>query len=197
MHTRYRTFSTSRTRVLTLSLGTLPAGYVPGTHATFVLTVVDDDDPIVSVTFGAAAASVTEGGSVEVTVSLSQAPEREVVLPIVATRGANLAADEYEGVPASVTFAADETEAPFTVTFADDAVVEGNETLTLTFGTLPDRVNAAGANTRLVLTVDGRRRPAGGAGCGGTDRRRVRGAVMGAGVERQPGAALRGALARE
>ena len=66
--------------MLTLSLGTLPDGYVPGTHAMFVLTVVDDDHPIVSATFGAAAASVSEGGSVEVTVGLSQAPEREVVL---------------------------------------------------------------------------------------------------------------------
>ena len=138
--------------VLTLSLGTLPDGYVPGTHATFVLTVVDDDDPIVSVTFGAAAASAPEGGSAEVTVGLSQAPEREVVLPIVATRGANLAAEEYEGVPADVTFAADETSKSFTVTFADDAVEEGNETLTLDFGTRPERVTQ-GANPQLVLTV--------------------------------------------
>ena len=98
-------------------------------------------------------ASAPEGASVEVTVSLSQAPEREVTVPIVATRGANLAADEYEGVPASVTFAADVTEAPFTVTFADDAVVEGNETLTLTFGTFPDGNVTLGMYTRLVLTV--------------------------------------------
>ena len=138
--------------VLTFSLGTLPDGYVPGTPATFVLTVVDDDDPIVSATFDAAAASVTEGGSVEVTVGLSQAPEREVVLLIVAARGANLAADEVEGVPADVTFAADEASKSFTVTVADDAVVEGNETLTLTFGTRPDRVTL-GANPQLVVRV--------------------------------------------
>ena len=138
--------------VLTLSLGTLPAGYVPGTHAQLELTVVDDDHPIVSATFGAATASSPEGGSVEVTVGLSQAPEREVVLPIVARRGANLAAAEVEGVPASVTFAADATQARFTVTFPDDAAEEGNETLTLTVGTLPDRV-VAGANTQLTLMV--------------------------------------------
>ena len=126
---------------------------VPGTPATFVLTVVDDDDPIVSATFDAAAASVTEGGSVEVTVGLSQAPEREVVVPIRAARGANLAADEVEGVPADVTFAADEASKSFTVTFADDAVVEGNETLTLTFGTFADSRVTQGANTRLTVTV--------------------------------------------
>ena len=137
---------------LTLSLGLLPHPYIPGTPREFVLTVVDDDHPIVSATFGRAAASVTEGGSVEVTVNLSQAPEREVVLPITATRGANLAGAEVEGVPASVTFAPNETQARFTVKFKDDTVVEGNETLTLTFGTYPEQVQA-GANPRLVLTV--------------------------------------------
>ena len=140
-------------RLLTFSFGTLPEGYVPGTHSQLVLTLVDDDDPIVSATFDAAAASVTEGGSVEVTVGLSQAPEREVVVPIRAARGANLAADEVEGVPADVTFAADEASKSFTVTFADDAVVEGNETLTLTFGTFADSRVTQGANARLTVTV--------------------------------------------
>ena len=137
---------------LTLSLGLLPHPYIPGTPREFVLTVVDDDYPIVSATFDEATASVTEGGSVEVTVNLSQVPEREVVLPIRATRGANLAAAEVEGVPASVTFAPNETQARFTVKFKDDAVEEGNETLTLTFGTYPEQAQA-GANPRLVLTV--------------------------------------------
>ena len=142
-------------RLLTFSFGTLPEGYVPGTHETLALTVADNDVPIVSASFGAAAASaaVAEGIPFDVTVSLSQAPEREVALPIVATRGANLAADEVDGVPSSLTFAADEASKSFTVTFTDDALEEGNETLTLAFGTLPDRVNSAGANPQLVLTV--------------------------------------------
>ncbi len=140
-------------RLLTLAFGPLPEGYVPGTPATFVLTLVDDDVPIVSATFSRATAEVQEGTSVPVTVSLSQAPEREVVLQIRAARGANLATDEYEGVPADVTFAADATEARFTVQFEDDAVEEGNETLTLTFGTFADSRVTQGANTRLTLTV--------------------------------------------
>ena len=140
-------------RLLTFSFGTpLPEGYVPGTNSQLVLTLVDDDVPIVSATFDRAAASVQEGTSVPVTVSLSQAPEREVVLSIRAARGANLSADEFSGVPADVTFAADEDSKSVTVTFADDDVEEGNETLTLTFGTYPDRVQA-GTNTRLTLTV--------------------------------------------
>ena len=138
--------------VLTLAFGPLPAGYILGTHAELALTVVDDDVPIVSATFDQATATASEGGSVAVTVRLSQAPEREVVLPLVATPGANLDADEYEGVPANVAIAADATQARFTVAFADDAVEEGNETLTLTFGARPAGVTS-GANPQLVLTV--------------------------------------------
>ena len=139
-------------RTLTFSFGTLPDGYVPGAHETLALTVADNDHPIVSATFDAAMAEVQEGTSVPVTVSLSQAPEREVVLPIRATRGAGLTAAEHEAVPASVTFTENAIEARFTLKFEDDAVEEGNETLTLTFGTYPDRVQA-GTNTRLTLTV--------------------------------------------
>ena len=181
-------------RTLTFSLGALPDGYVPGAHEALILTVADNDVPIVSATFGAAAASVAEGVPYDVTVSLSQAPEREVALPISAARGANLAANEVDGVPSSLTFAADETSRSFTVTFADDAEEEGNETLTLTFGTLPFRVNSAGAQPAARADGDGRRRPAGGAGRGGADRRRLRGAVVAAGGERLPHPPLRGAL---
>ena len=141
-------------RTLTLSLGTLPDGYVPGANDALVLTIADNDVPRVSASFDVAAASVAEGVEYDVTVRLSQAPEREVALPIDAMRGANLAADEVDGVPESVTFAADATEAEFTVTFVDDALKEGNETLTLTFGTLPFRVNSAGEHPQLVLTVE-------------------------------------------
>ncbi|WP_420445371.1 Calx-beta domain-containing protein [Candidatus Poriferisodalis sp.] len=140
-------------RTLTLGLGTLPEGYVAGTHHEFVLTLLDDDVPVVSATFDPASASVPEGAQVSVTVRLSQAPEREVALTLSAARGANLDADEFSGVPPSVTFAADATEAAFTVTFGDDTAVEGNETLTLGFSTpLPGRVTT-GANPQLVLTV--------------------------------------------
>ena len=140
-------------RVLTLGLGTLPEGYVPGTNHEYELTILDDDLPIVSVSFDKAADSGQEGTEVEVTVRLSQAPEREVVVPLTTDPGANLVADEYSGVPASVTFGPGETEKSFMVAFGDDAVVEGSETLTLRFGTLPQRVNSAGEHPDIVLTV--------------------------------------------
>ena len=139
-------------KALTLSLGTLPEGYVPGTNAALTLTIEDDDDPIVAATFDRATASAGEGTSITITVGLSQAPEREVVLPLTATPGANLAADEYSGVPASVTFGPNDTDVEFTVSLIEDAIMESDEVLTLAFGTRPDRVTL-GANPQFVLTV--------------------------------------------
>ena len=83
-------------RLLTFSLGTLPEGYVPGTNSQLVLTLVDDDHPIVSATFRRSAAEVQEGTSRTVAVRLSQAPEREVVLPI--RRGAGRGARGRRGL---------------------------------------------------------------------------------------------------
>ena len=45
----------------------------------------DDDDPAVAVSFGSAAHSVTEGGTVEVTVTLDVDPERSVTVPLTVT----------------------------------------------------------------------------------------------------------------
>ena len=127
---------------------------MPGTHHEYELTILDNDLPIVSATFHAGEASATEGAEVEVTVRLTQPPEREVVVEITARRGANLGADEHEAVPSSVTFGPGETEQSFTLKFEDDAVVEGNETLTLGFQTpLPFRVTSAGEHPDIVLTV--------------------------------------------
>ena len=58
-------------RLLTFSFGTpLPEGYVPGTNSQLVLTIADNDVPIVSASFDAATAEVQEGTSRQVTVSL-------------------------------------------------------------------------------------------------------------------------------
>ena len=108
----------------------------------------------VAVAFAAAAAAANEGGSIEVTVTLGAAPAEAVTVPIAATPGPGLAADEYSGVPASVTFGEGETSKSFTVTFAGDAAGTegGSETLTLGFGALPEGY-AAGTPAQTVLTV--------------------------------------------
>ena len=108
----------------------------------------------VAVSFGAASASITEGGSSAVTLTLGEAPATgvTVTVPITATTGAGLGATEYSGVPTSVTFAAGETSKSFTVAVADDTLDEPDEELTLELGTLPDGY-VPGTNGELVITV--------------------------------------------
>ena len=124
------------------------------------ITVSDDDDPAVSVAFGAASYPLAEGGTVVVSVSVSDDPERQLMIPL--TESADADGDglaDWEGVPAAVTFTAGTAPAQwvrrFTVTAVDDAIDDDGESLTLGLGTLPDaRVSAGMPPTATVLIMD-------------------------------------------
>ena len=83
-----------------LAFGILPNGVSPGTRKETTVSITDDDDPAVTVSFEQAAYTVAEGGTVTVTVTLNADPERTVVIPITHTpqSGADSPAD-YSGVP--------------------------------------------------------------------------------------------------
>ena len=53
-----------------------------GTNETATITLTDNDDPQVTVSFGAGTYTVSEGGTQSVTVELSADPERTVVIPL-------------------------------------------------------------------------------------------------------------------
>ena len=140
---------------VTLGFGApLPDGVTPGSEATATVSLTDNDNPAVTVTYGASSYTASEDGAEAiVTVRLSAAPEREVVIPLTATAtGGATAQDEpgadYAGIPASLTFAAQETEKTFTVTAADDEVDDDGESVTLGFGApLPAGVTPGSAAT--------------------------------------------------
>ena len=112
-----------------------------------------------AVSFGAGSYSVDEGGTVEVTVQLDAAPGREVVVPVSAA-GAGGATPpgetgaDWSGVPESVTFGATDTEQTFTLAATDDTDVETGESVTLSFGTLPDWATAGTPSEVTVTIVD-------------------------------------------
>ena len=56
-----------------------------GGTATSTVTITDNDDPAVTVSFGSATYTVAEGGTQTVTVTLSADPERTVTIPIIRT----------------------------------------------------------------------------------------------------------------
>ena len=131
--------------------------HLAGAAATLTVTgtITDNDDPAVTVAFAAGAYTATERGTAAtVTVRLSKDPERTVAIPITDTPGSGVLATDYSGVPGSVTFAAGDTQKTFTVTAADDAVDEDDESVTLGFGALPAGVMAGSPSTAVLTLAD-------------------------------------------
>ena len=96
----------------------------------------------VTVEFGAASYTATEGGAAAtVTVNLSADPERSVTIPITAAGAGGATAGDYTLSANSVTIAGGSTSATFTVTATDDSVDDDGESVNLSFGTLPDEVS--------------------------------------------------------
>ena len=136
---------------LMLSFGTLPDRVNNGGSA--LVSLVDNDDPVVMVSFDQSHYTATEGGdAVTVTVALSADPEREVVVPLLVSRGNGATEADYSGVPEQIIFESGEQVKTFELFAVDDDVDDDGETLMLSFGTLPDRVNNGGS--ALVSLVD-------------------------------------------
>ena len=125
-----------------------------------VTLTIEEDDSSVSVSFSAATYEAAEGGSAaDVTVSLSAAPGREVVIPIAAAAQGGATAQgetgaDYSGIPANVTFAATDMSKSFTVTAADDDIDDDGESVALSFGALPEGVAAGSRATASVTLAD-------------------------------------------
>ena len=119
-----------------------------------LVTVRDDDDPLVEVSFGDATYDVDEGETVDVTITLSVDPERPVTIPVTATDQDGASSADYSGVPTNVTFASGETEKTVTITAVQDTENDDGESVKLGFGTLPDRVTAGTTSESTVTITD-------------------------------------------
>ena len=128
-----------------LGFGTLPSRVSAGTPNQVIFSIDDDDDPRVTVMFGAGAYTVAEGGMQSVTVSLSADPERTVIILLTATPQGTATSADYT-VPTSVTFSTGETEQTISFEAIQDDVDDDGESVQLGFGTLPSRVSAGTPN---------------------------------------------------
>ena len=109
-------------------------------------TVAESDD--------SATTDVTEN-AVEVKVTLSADPLREVIIPITRTNQGGATNSDYSGVPTSVTFASGDTEKTFTFTATADTADDDEDQVKLSFGTLPAGVTAGTtAETTVSITDD-------------------------------------------
>ena len=121
-----------------------------------LIVTVTDVANAVNVSFSDATHDVAEGGSVDVTVTLSGDPDQTVVIPLTAAGRGGLEDADYGGVPANVTFyAGGSLEQTFSVTTTDDRIDDDGESLRLTFGTpLPDSVSTGSRPAATVRITD-------------------------------------------
>ena len=95
---------------------------------------------------------LTEGSTIEVTVVLSDDPERSLTIPLSTTNQSGTTSADYSGVPANVAFNSGDTEKSFTFTAVQDEDEENSESVTLGFGTLPDGVST-GTPAQATVTI--------------------------------------------
>ena len=123
--------------------------------ATVALADNDGVEPV-TVAFGAATYTATEGGSdATVRVELDTAPGRSVTVPLTKANGGGATAADYSGIPANVTFGASQTARTFTVTATDDSADDGGESVSIGFGPLPAGVSAGSPAAAAVTLKDG------------------------------------------
>ena len=137
----------------------MPTGAFAINPTQATVNITDDDVPAVTVSFAAATYTAPEGGSVQVKVTLSEAPERQVTVPITKTNQGGTSNSDYSEVPGSLTFGATDTEKTITFTATDDSASDDGESVKLGFGTLPARVSA-GTNAEATVSITGSDVPA-------------------------------------
>ena len=148
---------TAEEETFTLTLSNAMDAALAGGEATLAVsgTIVDDDDPQVTVEFGAADYTVREGETVDVQVTLSLDPERTVEIPLTATDQGQTSAADYSGVPASLTFDVGDKMKTFTFAAIDDDDDDDDDSVELGFGTtLPAGVTAGSTTTATVRITD-------------------------------------------
>ena len=111
--------------------------------------------PAVTVSFEQATYTVTEGASRSVAVRLSSAHQgvRSVTIPVMLQTTGSASADDLT-LDESVTFEAGETRKSLAFNASDDDLVEGAETATIEFGTLPDGVTDGSTSTVTLTLTD-------------------------------------------
>ena len=126
---------------------------------------VSAQNPAVTVSFGQAAYTVAESddtsttdvteNQVEVTVSLSADPQRQVIIPIVTNNQDDTTSADYAALSNSVTFDSGEIEKTITFTAAHDRVADDGDSVKLSFGSpLPADVTEGTPNETVVTITD-------------------------------------------
>ena len=120
----------------------------------YLVTIVDDDGPAVTVSYEESAYSVDEGGSTTIKVVLSEDPERTVVVPLTAVEQDGATPSDYSGVYAWVEFQPGDISTTFTFAAVQDFDNDDGESVRLGFGDLPAGVTLGAYATTTVSIID-------------------------------------------
>ena len=143
-----------------LGFGILPDGVAAAAPRTSHVSLVDNENPPqVTVRFGEASYTATEGGTpATVIVTLSADPERAVTVRVEVTAHSGATAKDYRLPASRATFARGETTKQITVTAVADCDDDEDESITIGFGDLPQGVSedtsATAIATALVSLID-------------------------------------------
>ena len=119
----------------------------------WTMTIEDDDDPEVTVSFSQAEYRAAEGGHIDVAVTLSAVAERRLSIPVEAEGADGADNADFSLSPSSLSFGVTETTKTVRVSAVNDSAVDPGEGVALSFGTpLPDRVSQ-GSIARATVTI--------------------------------------------
>ena len=124
-----------------------------GTNETATITIADNDDPVVEVSFASDTYTAAEGGTATITIELSADPERMLIIPLVKTDQGETTADDYSGVPDEVTFNSGQMSMSFTLTATQDTVDDDDESVRLSFGPMPDARVSPGTTDAATVSI--------------------------------------------
>ncbi len=137
-----------------LILCDLPDEVSHGDPARTAVSIVNTDDPgIVELGFALSNVLVNEGNSATVVVSLVQALNREVQVPLVVTGKGGATSGDYTISTTTLTFGLTDTSKEFTINAVDDTIDDDGESLLIEFGALPTGLEASGVFYHPELTV--------------------------------------------
>ena len=156
--------SDDETATVTHGVSSTDAKYSGISASSVAVSVVDDEDPAVSVSFEQSTYAVSESddtsttevqeNQVTVKVKLSADPERSVTIEITQARQGGATSADYSGVPEEVAFQSGDTEKTITFSATHDAVDDDGESVKLGFGTLPTGVTAGTTSEAVVSIAD-------------------------------------------
>ena len=137
-----------------LTLSTPTGGATLGSPATAVLTIADNEVAQPGqFQFSSATYSVNEnGGQVTITVNRVNGSDGAVSVNYATANGFATAGSDYTAASGTLNFANGETTKTFTVSIANDAVLEGNETFTAALAS-PTGGATLGTPTTATITI--------------------------------------------